>query len=129
MRPQAPESCIDNSPEPTTDIPPTATQPDCTTPSGCLFCEHQRDIDSLDHVWSLASFRHLKSFELAALQSQVTKNDLLKHPAEFAIERLTDKLAHIKASSSKREAWVQEALLRIEEGRYHPDWASMINDG
>lgn len=124
-----PGSCTGKAPEPIPDIPPTATQPDCATPSGCLFCTHQRDIDSLDHFWSLASYRLLKSYELAANRQPESRKDLPKHPAEIAIDRLTAKLAFIQASSTKREAWVKEALLRIEEGRYHPDWAAMIEDG
>ena len=124
-----PGSCNGKAPEPIQDISPTATQPDCVTPAGCLFCMHQRDIDSLDHFWSLASYRLLKSYELAAHRQPESKKELPTHPAELAIDRLTAKLAFIKTSSTKREAWVKEALLRVEEGRYHPDWAAMIEDG
>ncbi|MDC8774047.1 site-specific integrase [Roseateles albus] len=114
-----PGSCAGSSPEPVANIPPLATQPDCTTPTGCLFCAHQRDIDSLDHVWSLASFRLLKSFELRA-QSKA------EHPSELAIERITAKLNFIQAISPDRAEWVTEALLRLEEGRYHPAWSGLI---
>lgn len=93
-----PGSCAGNAPQPIVNIPPTATRPDCVTPAGCLFCEHQRDIDSLDHLWSLATYRYLKSFELAAHHQPESKKDLPKHPAELVIERLTAKLAFIKAS-------------------------------
>jgi hypothetical protein len=124
-----PGSCKGKAPNPIPEIPPTATRPDCRTPAGCLFCAHQRDIDSLDHCWSLASYRLLKSYELAAHRQPEWKKDLPQHPAELAIDRLTAKLAFIKASSTKREGWVKEALLRIEEGRYHPDWAAMIENG
>ena len=51
------------------------------------------------------------------------------YPAELTIDRLTAKLAFIRSSSAKREKWVKEALLRIEEGRHHPDWAGMIEEG
>lgn len=124
-----PGACKGKAPKPIPDILPTATQPDCLTPAGCLFCAHQRDIDSLDHFWSLASYRLLKSYELAAHRQPESRKELPKHPAELAIDRLTAKLTFIKTSSAKREAWVKEALLRIEEGRYHPDWAAMIEDG
>lgn len=124
-----PGSCFGKAPEPILDIPATATKPDCATPAGCLFCVHQRDIDSLDHIWSLASYRLLKSYELAALRHPESKRDLPKHPAELVIERLTAKLAFIRTSSIKREGWVMEARLRVEEGRYHPDWAGMIDAG
>lgn len=124
-----PGSCIGNSPEPIPNIPETATKPDCQTPAGCLFCVNQRDIDSLDHIWSLASYRLLKSYELANHPQPESKKALPTHPAELAIDRLTAKLAYIRSSSAKRETWVKEALLRIEEGRYHPDWAGMIEAG
>jgi len=51
---------------------------------------------------------------------------LPQHPAELVIDRLTNKLNFIKISSPRRENWLKEALLRIEEGRYHPTWAKMI---
>ena len=121
-----PGTCMGKTPEPVADIPATATQPDCKTPAGCLFCAHQRDIDSPDHLWSLASYRLLKSFELRAQARAESKKELPQHPAELVIERLTAKLHYIESSSRKRSAWVKEALLRIEEGRYHPAWAGMI---
>lgn len=124
-----PGTCLGKEPEPISGVPATATRPDCQTPAGCLFCVNQRDIDSLDHIWSLASYRLLKSHELAAHRQPELRKMLPPHPAELAIDRLTAKLAHILSSSPKREAWVQEALLRIEEGRYHPDWAGMIEAG
>lgn len=121
-----PGSCPDKIPEPVSDIPAMATKPDCRTPAGCLFCANQRDIDSLDHVWSLASYRLLKSFELRAQPRTKSKKELPEHPAEAAIERITAKLAVFEALSQEHAAWVKEALLRLEEGRYHPDWAGMI---
>lgn len=124
-----PGLCIGKGPEPIPDISAAATKPDCQTPAGCLFCVNQRDIDSFEHIWSLASYRLLKSYELAAHRQPKSKKTLPTHPAELAIDRLTAKLAYIRSSSIKRETWVQEALLRIEEGRYHPDWAGMIEEG
>lgn len=121
-----PGACAGKVPEPLSDIPVTATKPDCLTPAGCLFCVHQRDIDHFDHVWSLASYRLLKSFELRAQEKVGAKKELPKHPAELLIERVTSKLAHFESSSNQRSNWVKEALLRIEEGRYHPSWAGMI---
>lgn len=124
-----PGLCAGSAPQLIVNTPPTATRPDCMTPAGCLFCEHQRDIDSQDHIWALATYRYLKSIELAAHPQPKSNKDLPKHPAELVIDRLTDKLVLIKASSHQRREWVGEALLRIEEGRYHPSWAAMINDG
>lgn len=100
-----PGSCIGKGPEPIPGIPATATKPDCQTPAGCLFCVNQRDIDSLDHIWSLASYRWLKSYELAAHQQPESMKTLPTHPAELAIDRLSAKLAYILSSSPKRETW------------------------
>ncbi|SEK14499.1 hypothetical protein SAMN05192539_11121, partial [Paraburkholderia diazotrophica] len=60
-----PGRCVSPVPAALPGLPPQATRPDCASPAGCLFCVHHRDVDSEDHVWSLASFRHLKSLELA----------------------------------------------------------------
>jgi hypothetical protein len=123
-----PGSCVGKIPQSIPDMPFTATKPDCISPAGCLFCTHQRDIDSLNHVWSLTSYRLLKSFELASYRQPESNKSLPKHPAEIAIERLTAKLNYISTSGSHREAWVTESMLRIEEGRYHPDWSWMIEN-
>lgn len=120
-----PGSCASQSPEPVEDTLPAATQPDCITPAGCLFCVHQRDVDSFDHVWSLASFRYLKSLELPARGQAKAKNEA-SEPAALAIERITAKMNFMQASSSERAEWVTEARLRLEEGRYHPAWAGLI---
>lgn len=121
-----PGSCTGKAPEPVPEIPNTATQPDCRTPSGCLFCAQQRDIDSFDHVWSLASFRLLKSFELSVQVPFKSNKEPPQHPAEAVMNRITEKLNFIKASSPERSKWVTEALIRLEEGQYHPLWAGLI---
>lgn len=122
-----PGLCLNKTPEPIPNTPAMATKPDCVTPAGCLFCSHQRDIDSLDHVWSLASYRLLKSYELSAQGGVKHINSKPSHPAELVIQRLTDKLNFIKNTSPKRRKWVDEALVRIEEGRYHPSWSGLID--
>ncbi len=60
----APGEC-DGIPEPSPFRPKSAPEPDCKRPSGCLWCEHHRDLDSFDYVWSLGCFRHLKILELS----------------------------------------------------------------
>jgi hypothetical protein len=88
---------------------------------------HHRDVDSGDHVWSLASFRHLKSLELACDRpSPPGRTSSVLHPAALAIDRLTAKLKFFERSSVVRGQWVREALLRIEEGAYHPAWRGLI---
>ncbi len=104
--------------------PVFAPDPDCVSPSGCLFCQHQRDIDSQDHVWCLATLRHLKSIELAANSLQLP--DPRTHPAAAVIDILSHKLDHFRSLGSRRALWVQEALDRVEEGRFHPMWDGFI---
>jgi len=118
-----PGICIRATPERLSDAPPHAPTPDCASPSGCLFCVHQRDLDSFDYVWSLATHRHLKSVELARA---ATGNSVMPHPAEAAVERTTRKLKWFKASSEVRALWVTEALARIAESDYHPMWDGHI---
>lgn len=125
--PPGPGRCVSPTPVALSNIPLQATQPDCISPAGCLFCAHQRDIDSEDHVWSLASFRHLKSLELArGGPSPLGETALVPHPAALAIDRLTVKLKFYEGSSEVRRLWVREALLRTEEGDYHPAWCGFI---
>jgi hypothetical protein len=128
ITPPAPGFCVGSSPSAFAEIPPTATPPDCITPAGCLWCEHQRDIDSFDHVWSLCSYRHLKAEEFSAMRPAApSKRIISPHPAEHAIERISAKLRFFKQSSQVRDQWVEEGLLRIEEGHFHPDWAGIID--
>lgn len=124
IAPPAPGVCS-GSPEPVTVIPPEATKPDCIRPSGCLWCEHHRDVDCFDYVWAVSSFRHLKSIELAKYHPPQKKN-WPTHPAVFAIERLSDKLHWFHHSNSVRHGWVEESLVRIDEDDYHPAWCDLI---
>jgi len=120
----APGEC-DGNPAPSLARPPDAPLPDCTGPSGCLWCDHHRDVDSLDHVWSLACFRHLKILELGK-HVFAEGADKHAHPAKHAIDKLSEKLAWFRSSHRRREGWVEEALARIEESNYHEDWALLI---
>ncbi|MDW3683333.1 site-specific integrase [Cupriavidus sp. CV2] len=127
IAPPGPGRCVSPTPAAIPGIPPQATRPDCVSPAGCLFCVHHRDVDSEDHVWSLASFRYLKSLELARDRpSSVAKTSAVPHPAALAIDRLTAKLKFYEGSSKVRGLWVREALLRIDEGDYHPTWHGFI---
>ncbi|MBA1201980.1 hypothetical protein G7009_09435 [Pseudomonas capeferrum] len=100
-------------------------EPDCRRSSGCIGCEQHRDVDSEDHVWALVSFRHLKIIEISkslrpGIQTQPT-------PAQKVVDRLSEKLNWFKKSSIKHEAWLHEALIKIEEGNYHPSWITAIH--
>lgn len=120
-----PGHCANPTPEPTVDMPTFAPEPDCITPAGCLFCTHQRDIDSLDYVWSLASFGYLKSLELRA-HGQSGSTTPFVEPSDLTLDRITAKLNFIRDSSPERAEWVKEAKLRLEEGCFHPAWSEII---
>lgn len=127
ITPPGPGRCVDPTPEALPNMLKQAASPDCISPAGCLFCTHQRDIDSEDHVWSLASFRHLKLLELARDRPErQRKAPVPQHPAELAVDRLTAKLTFFESSSDVRRSWVGEALARVAEGAYHPAWDGFI---
>ncbi|CAG0955185.1 hypothetical protein ANAEL_00295 [Anaerolineales bacterium] len=122
----APGIC-DGVPVPIIGINPEAAQPDCIRPTGCLWCEHHRDIDSQDYVWSMASMRHLKILALKGFRAPVEgKTDEPPSLVEMAIERLTAKLRWFRQSNELRRGWVVEALARIDEAVYHPYWHYLI---
>jgi hypothetical protein len=121
--PVAPGEC-DGVPTPVSNMPNDAPTPDCVRASGCLWCEHHRDIDSQDHVWALNSFRQLKVIEISKYRPP--ERDESQHPAQHAVDRLSAKLRWFKNSNAVRRAWVDEALARVEEGTYHPDWAGLL---
>ena len=105
--------------------PESAPTPDCRRLSGCLWCDHHRDIESLDYVWSLACFRHLKILEKAKHCSPF-KSRAAFHPTDLAIERLSDKLTWFREFNATYRGWVEEALARVEEGDYHGQWSHLI---
>lgn len=107
--------------------PKNATAPDCLHPSGCLWCAHHRDIDSFDYVWALGCFRHLKTLEVSRYHPPVGATSD-EHPGHWAIARLSEKLGWFRESNAARRAWVEEALLRVQEGSYHPEWSRLIDD-
>lgn len=111
-------------PERSGRAPDTATQPDCQHASGCLWCFDHRDIESFDHVWALASLRHLKTIEIS--KWPIPKRSTEPHPAQIAIDHLTEKLRFFEESNETRKEWVCESLLRIEEGSYHSNWERLI---
>lgn len=119
-----PGVCIKSSPIAQKNSPLEAPRPDCVSAAGCLFCGHQRDVDSHDHVWSLATYRHLKSLELSRYRPSA--GGVISHPALASVDRITEKLKHFESSSQVRALWVGEALARVNEGDYHPKWDGFI---
>jgi hypothetical protein len=119
-----PGQCQSKNAAPLNGTPPEAPQPDCISPAGCLFCMQNRDIDSFDHVWSLSSFRYLKSLELS--KSRPPKGKQSIHPAQLILSRASAKLDAIRAIDTAHAQWIEEASNRIEEGWYHPAWEGFI---
>lgn len=124
LRAVAPGECT-GTPTASPTKPEAAPAPDCRRPSGCLWCDHHRDIESLDYVWSLACFRHLKILEKAK-HCPPSKLRAAPHPADHAIERLSEKLTWFRDFSAACRGWVEEALARVEEGDYHDQWTHLI---
>lgn len=121
----APGVC-DGQPKSLTDLPPEAPKPNCLHPAGCLFCEHHRDIDSADYVWSMASMRYLHTLILQRFRPLAhNKADLARH-VELAIEVLTRKLKWFNESNAKRKEWVEEANEKLAEGEFHAHWRYLI---
>ncbi|KGD62561.1 hypothetical protein T9A_00852 [Alcanivorax jadensis T9] len=107
-------------PLPMEDKPPSVVLPNCSNQSGCLWCKNMRDIDSMDYVWSLVSFRHLKMIEVAGITNRETVS------ADMVIERISEKIAWFGKGNDKRKEWVNEAEMRVSEGHYHPHWSGIL---
>lgn len=122
--PPGPGACVDVNPISIRGAPDGAPTPDCISPSGCLFCEHHRDVDSLDYVWSLLSFRYLKTLELS--KYRVLDRHGRQQPAAASIARVTEKLNLYMTKGSTRSSWVAESEARIAESDFHPFWSGFI---
>jgi len=121
----APGIC-DGVPKPLPDLPPGAPKSDCAHPAGCLFCEHHRDIDSEDYVWSVASMRFLNTVILQRFRPPAKgKADAACH-VEMTIEVLTAKLNWFNDSNAIRKVWVEEATEKLAEGEFHSHWRYLI---
>jgi len=119
-----PGACVSIAPEQQRSAPKNVPVPDCVNPAGCLFCSQQRDIDSQDYLWALASFRHLKVIELTHVRPPPSLPH--EHPTEVVIARITEKLNLFEKSSSTRAEWIHEVQARLDEGSYHPYWDGFI---
>jgi hypothetical protein len=121
----APGVC-DGTPTPTLGLPAETPKVDCTHPAGCLFCEHHRDIDSDDYVWSVASMRFLKTIILTGFRPPAKSEiDAARH-IELSIEILTAKLKWFNDSNAVRRSWVEEATEKLAEGEFHRHWRYLI---
>ena len=116
----------DGVPKPVPGLPPEAPKADCTQLAGCLFCEHHRDIDSEDYVWSMASMRFLNNVILRGFRPPGKgKADAAAH-VELTLEVLTAKLRWFNESNATRKAWVEEATKKLAEGDFHMHWHFLI---
>lgn len=107
-------------------LPLAAPKADCAHPAGCLFCEHHRDIDSEDYVWSVACMRFMNILILKRFRPPVKgKADIACH-VELTIDVLTTKLAWFSNSNARRKAWVDEVTEKIAEGEFHSHWRYLI---
>lgn len=123
IKPPGPGACINQTPQLIVDAPRNAPRPDCRSPAGCLFCDQQRDINSLDHIWSLLSYRHLKAIELSKYKGK----DAVEQPAYVVIQRISDKASDFASVGSESASWAAEAQARVEEGWFHPAWQDLIS--
>jgi hypothetical protein len=114
------------TPQVIADMPESAPKPDCTRASGCLWCENHRDIDSLDYVWALATFSHLKVIELS--KAALPQREEPAPPAKSAIDRIQEKLRWFELSNERRRKWVIEASARVSEGDFHPALEEEISE-
>lgn len=122
LAPPGPGACVEAEPKVIAGSSVKAPTPDCRTPAGCLFCEHQRDLKTLDHTWSLATYRYLKSLEIANTRTDISKSEAL----ELTITELSKRLNHFNEEGDEFAGWVLEANARVDEGNYHPHWDFMI---
>ncbi len=121
----APGIC-DGVPQPLLDLPPEAPKPDCMHPAGCLFCDHHRDLDSEDYVWSMASMRHLNTIILRRFRPpEKGKADHSAHVC-LVLMVLKEKLKWFEGSNSTRKEWVNEAMEKMNEGDFHVHWRYLI---
>lgn len=125
LQPPGPGKCVDAHPQSLPTAPNSSPQPDCIGAAGCLFCTHHRDVADFDYVWALASYRHLKSIELASEPAPLS--DEKPSPAMMVVDRITRKFAAMRELGESFPEWIEEALTRIREESFHPDWSGLID--
>lgn len=115
------QSQCDYQPQAVEYKPSVVTNPNCISPSGCLWCDKHRDIESFEYIWSLVSFRYLKRIESGlVIFEEVNIYDLV-------IDRINEKLQWFRDASPEYLGWVNEAELRVdEENDIHPFWNKII---
>lgn len=107
-------------PEQLPDAQKGAPKPDCEGEAGCLFCPQNRDLRSFDHAWNLASIQHLNLMQFNSDRTGLSLK--ANHPSLVTAERAAAKLQAMAAEDKECSTWVEEARLRVQEGRYHPHY-------
>jgi len=107
-------------PRETKDRSEKVIKPNCWEASGCLWCENYRDVESLDYVWSLLSYR-----ELMFIERKWTLMDTDTKP-DYVIERIAQRLNALKEVSERFSDWIDEAESRVASRRFHPTWDSLL---
>lgn len=120
----APGDCEGKEPSQVKDAPRGAPKPDCRRASGCLWCLNHKDVDSLDYVWALVTFKHLKIIELS--KGPIPKRQDAGPPSKLVIDRVDEKLRAFEESNEERRDRVIEAQMRIEEEDFHPSFKDEI---
>ncbi|WP_223460357.1 site-specific integrase [Pseudomonas sp. A-R-26] len=124
LTPPGPGVCVKAEPIPAIESDALIPIADCLSSSGCLFCLQQRDIESEDYVWSLITFRHLKTIELS--RNDTAPLDSKQHPAYLTILRITSKINFFAQHIIHGKDWIIRSEKKIEEGNYHPKWDGFI---
>lgn len=118
LRPAAgPGVCAGTQPEPARASDSSAPQPDCINAGACLFCAHNRDLKSFDHVWQLVSYRDLAQHELRHDSTASSQG----HPSSRValIEQIGRKLCSFRELGGDWLRWIDEAERRASSGYYH----------
>lgn len=101
-------------------------EPNCISPAGCLFCTHQRDIESFDHIWSLKTYQRYQAELLLTYRVISSAAEDKLSPAERTISQISERLKAFSELGEKHRAWVEESTERVTEGDYHPQWEMFI---
>ncbi len=112
-----PGGCATQQPKLQPNADQHAPKPDCLTAGACLFCESNRDLESFDHVWQLASLRALAMRELACETGKNARGT--DHPKYAVITRIAEKFVAFRKLGDKWLRWLDEAEKRMAAEHYH----------
>ncbi|WP_395589249.1 hypothetical protein [Pseudomonas sp. TR47] len=112
--------CRPYSPEP---IKGSQVTPDCVNPTGCLFCEHYEGIESFDYIWSLLTFRYLKTSELKLIP---VGRGIENSPQKSVIDRINFIVEDFSNLNDECRSWRDEAEIRILEENFHDNYRALI---